>query len=756
MSNRMNFPRFLAVLLPAALFTASGGLVAGETSRLADLEAKDLVVLAGRKGYENFEEQLARYLGEIGSAAYRERKERLEAVSSREEYETYLEERRRSFLAGIGPFPKKTPLNAKSFGRIDCGGYLIEKVAFESRPGYVVTANLYIPRRHKPPWPVVLCPMGHWGGNQGKDFHYVQKRGAGLAGHGYLTLVFEPFGQGERRIYFDPALEKKTPLGWGTNQHAYLNYQLQLTGHNMANFFIWDGIRALDYLLGREGADSTRVAVTGASGGGSQTRIISAADPRVKAAIPVCANSHIGGDYHPGRGNPDGEQNVPGMSRYGIEYADQLIMSRANGILLMNASGDRGSIVSSVDMYNDIQGLFSRAGVDRRVDYRLIGSDHSYNRDFRETLYHWLNRLFGKEDEPGVEQPLEVLPTEKLNVTAAGTVEELSSETPLTLNRKYVEEIAPARMKLGSRADISALKKNLKDRMRALLQLEQMPKVVEAHSFGIERARDFTLEKVAISPEAGIRLPGVLLSPAAAETDSSVLLYIHERGKANGPAVIRRLVRSGRRVFALDVRGFRESPDPHPELGWTSNGERKYELIYGATEYDADYNAYCYQLQRSLFGMRAGDVLAAAAYLRSREDVDPDAVSICGYGDGALLALHAAVLDDKIETVALNRLLISFRSLATEPFWSHSPFLFITDVIAHYDVPELLAALAPGRVLVANAVDELRRPLDISRVRKSYEYSLQGYRAAGSQKNLWIGITADDLEFAEKAAALGR
>lgn len=752
MFKRGNISKILPAIIFLAMFFNSSR--AGEEQVGKELSAGDLLVLTGRTGFDNFEDQLSRYLGEIGTAAYHDRKERIEAVANPEDYKEYLQERRESFLAGIGPFPPRTPLNAKTYGQIDCGDYLIEKVVFESRPGYMVTANLFVPKSYSPPWPVVLCPMGHWGGNEGKDYHYVQKRGAGLASLGYLALVFEPFGQGERRIYYDPSLENRTPLGWATNQHAYLNYPLQLTGHNMANFFIWDGIRGIDYLLSRPGADSSRVAVTGASGGGSQTRIIAAVDRRVTAAVPVCANSHLGGGFRPGLGNPDGEQNVPGLSRYGIEFADQLIASSARSLLLLNASGDRNSVVSSVDMYNDISGLFERAGIDREISYRLIGSDHSYNRDFRETLYHWLNRQFGREHLPGVEEEIRLHSEGELNITASGTVAELGSETPLTLNRKFAEEIIPEKMELKTPADLTSFKAKLNKNIRQVLQLEESaggPRF-KARSLAEEQIDGFRIEKVVISPEEGIDLPGILIEPVNS-AGRSVTLYLHERGKANGVDVIRGLVEAGKRVFALDVRGWSERPDPHPELNWNSS-ERKYELIYGKEENDSRYNAYCYQLQRSLFGMRVKDVLSAVAYLRSRPDVDPDSVAACGWGDGAMLLLHAAVLDDRISSLALNRTLISFQALATEKLWSHSPFLFIHNVLAHYDVPELIAAMAGRRLLLAGTVDALRGPVEPEVVHREYAYAKEAFRLAGLQDSFRVAGALADEQFAGMAARL--
>ncbi|MFC1562667.1 acetylxylan esterase [candidate division KSB1 bacterium] len=750
---KFNFSYFILILIVTFLILTLYVPGWGGPSQLANLKEKDLIVLTGREGYDDFERQLERFLGNIGTERYRERKLRFDEIKTPAQFEEYRKERLSSFLAGIGPFPERTALNVKHYGRIDCGDYLIEKITYESRPNYLVTANLYVPARHSPPWPIVLCPHGH--SIEGRNANHVQQRCVALARRGYLTLTFDSFGQGERRSYFDPSLKWKSKIGKATDQHAYLNYQLHLTGHNMTNFFIWDGIRALDYLCSRDDVDNSRIAVTGCSGGGNQTRLITAADSRVKAAIPVVSNYYRGIDYRPGRGNPDGDQNVPGLVRYGIECVDQVIMSQATGVLIMNATGDRGTIMQSVNMFNEINDMFTRVCPDRIVSYRLIGDEHGYSRDYRENMYGWLNRHFGKNEETYIELPIKLRTDEELNITRSGTVEELGSETLLTLNRKYVDEVAPAPVKINSKKDFVAFKNDIRGKIRKLLNLKNFPYgSIQSKSFEILKGEDFTMEKIAFSSEEGIWIPGLFFTPRGNEPDeflkSPVVLYIHERGKANGLENIINLVMDGLRVFAIDARGFKEVPDPHPVLENIDNVQPERicsKLIYG--DRDSGCNAYCYQLEQSLFGMKLLDVMAAIDYLNQRSDVDSDNISIYGYGDGAMLALHAAVLDERIKTIGLNKTLISFRTLASEPFWSHSPFLFIHGILANYDVPELLTALGGREVMLANTVGALRQVLEEKYARESYNQPLKVFRILKAEKKLWIG-NMSDTDFAER------
>ncbi|MGQ9732279.1 MAG: alpha/beta hydrolase family protein, partial [Candidatus Zipacnadales bacterium] len=170
---------------------------------------------------------------------------------------------------GLDPLPQRTPLNARILGEIPRDGYRIQRVIFESRPGMIVTANVYVPDG-KGPFPLVLCPVGHW--SQGKNDPTPTARNRGLAKLGYITITYDPFGQEERNI---PG---------NSHQEAW---RLMLTGHCNMSIMVWDTVRALDYMLTRDDVDPMRIACTGASGGGLNTLYFSIVDDRLDVAVPV-------------------------------------------------------------------------------------------------------------------------------------------------------------------------------------------------------------------------------------------------------------------------------------------------------------------------------------------------------------------------------------------------------------------------------------------------------------------------------------
>jgi cephalosporin-C deacetylase-like acetyl esterase len=223
--------------------------------------------------FEDIRQMLPKYLNRRAHALLEERKRTVDKITTQKQVDERRAYVRKVMTEAVGGFPEKTPLNPRITGTLEKSDYKIEKVIFESRPSFYVTANLYLPKTGRAPYPAVLFPLGHEAGSKSHD--YWQYMLCSLAKKGYVALAWDPIGQGERAQIYDEDFED-LKLVRSTTEHSVLGVQCLLTGSNTAQYTIWDGIRALDYLLSRPEVDKSRVACTGNSGGGTHTAYLSA------------------------------------------------------------------------------------------------------------------------------------------------------------------------------------------------------------------------------------------------------------------------------------------------------------------------------------------------------------------------------------------------------------------------------------------------------------------------------------------------
>lgn len=246
-----------------------------------------------------------------------------DAVQSIEQLDARRKELRSKFIENLGGLPPSdAPLNPRNVGTIDCDGFKIEKIIFESRPKTYVTANLYVPDGITAPRGAVLFVCGHWPeAKHAPEYQIVCRY---LAKAGLVVLAQDPIGQGERFSYYEKSLGAAT-IESCCLEHDYAGWQSFALGFATARYFVHDSMRSIDYLMTRPEVDPDKIGVTGNSGGGTQTSLMMVCDPRVAAAAPTTFIMNREIYMHVG-GAQDQEQIWPGMTALGFDHEDILLM----------------------------------------------------------------------------------------------------------------------------------------------------------------------------------------------------------------------------------------------------------------------------------------------------------------------------------------------------------------------------------------------------------------------------------------------
>jgi dienelactone hydrolase len=354
--------------------------------------------------------------------------------TSKADWAKRAERVRRQILVsqGLWPMPTKTPLNAVIHGRVDRGEYTVEKVYFESAPGFFVTGNLYRPKNVTGKVPAVLFAHGHWrdarlsestddelrgeiatgqerfeeGGKSRFQSMCVQLARMGCVVWQWDMLSDSDSVQIPRQIVHDFAVQRpemNTVENWGL-------YSPQAEAHlqSIMGLQTWNGIRSLDFVLSLPEVDPERVAVTGASGGGTQTMILSAIDPRVKLSFPaVMVSTSMQG------GCTCENASLLRIGTGNVEFA-ALFAPKPLG---MTCANDWTKEMSTKG-FPELKQLYAFLGApDNVMLSRGEHFPHNYNAVSRSAFYTWLNRHFKLGfKEPVIERDYQRLSKDELSV----------------------------------------------------------------------------------------------------------------------------------------------------------------------------------------------------------------------------------------------------------------------------------------------------------------------------------------------------
>ncbi len=527
---------------------------------------------------------------------------------------------------GLWPLPEKTPLEAKVFGRVEREGYSVEKVYFQSHPGFYVAGNLYRPLgRGAGPFPGVLNPHGHWNTGRFADeaAGSIAARCIHFARQGLVAFSWDMVGYNDTQ-FARPA----RPAGDNTHRHFANDPTNQLWNINQMGLQTWNTIRALDFLLALPDVDANRVACTGESGGGTQTFMLGAVEERLAVQAPIVMVSHSmqGGCSC---------ENAPGLrvDYSNMEYAAQ---PAPRPQMFVAATGDwtRATLEIEGPSVRKAYQMFNAAAELRFVRYDF---DHNYNQTSREAVYGFFAQtlLHQGDGAPRKELAYTKEPDADLKVFPDGkrpanalTEEELIAY----LQKKTLDNLwtyAPVNPPLLDRYRAQML-----PAWKRSLQVEFVERGLMVQTDKITKAENYTATRLTIGRAGrGDRIPLLLLTPRRDSLRTMVVLahadgraaYLDAQGAPKGLA--QKLLQKNLSVLLLDT--FQTG-----EMAGTKSKPRDYFANF--------YTGY----NRTEVQERVQDLVTACAFAQAQSK--GRRVVLCGSGRAGLWAMLAAPAADAL------------------------------------------------------------------------------------------------------------
>lgn len=617
---------------------------------------------------------------------------------------------------GLWPEPQKTELNAVIHNRLEMDDYTIEAVYFESIPGHYVTGSLYRPNSGSGPFPVVLCPHGHWPDARFYDAteakarqyiadgaerfesaarNHIQARCVQLARMGCVAFFYDTTGNSDSvQLGHRPTKSEHldTREDWG-----FFGVQAELRLQNMMGLQTWNSIRAIDFLLQQPDIDSSRVGVTGASGGGTQSMIIAAIDERITAAMPcVMVSTAMQGGCTC--------ENAP-LMRIGQGNIDiaAAIAPRPLGI----TAADDWTRELQTKGYPQLKQLYEMLGHRNRLTAAFhTHFPHNYNHVNRTVMYSFFNRHFKLGfKEPVLEKDFKLLGKNELSVWNA----QHPAPTEISVGDSHeiqLLKIATAENKrlmsslvAGLEADPDSFQEAVGNGWRTILgrTIDQTGNVT------FEALQTSDSNNVSITAgqlnhtEAAEQLPAVIVRQDTQQS-RGVVVWVSANGKSglwNGDSLIdpvSKLVKKGFTVLSADLFGQGEFVTE----GETAEAQRMW-YQRGANETWKRFAGYTYGYNHCLFARRTHDILTMLKYAHSiAKDTD---VYLMGQGK---IAGPLALAATSQAGTSVHKTVVDLKGFEFQSVDSVTDPMFVPGSVKYLDVAGLLSICAPNAVWVAN------------------------------------------------------
>jgi len=568
--------------------------------------------------------------------------------------------RRRMLETLLHGWPKEwvdAPLKMEDLGLITAGpGYRIRKLRYEVVPGFYSPALLYEPELMRGKMPAIINVNGH--NEPGKALEWKQKRCINQALRGIISLNLEWIGFGELR----------------TSENAHwFSAHLELTGANAAGIFYLQMRKGLDYLWDHPNVDRARIGMTGLSGGGSQTIVLSGLDPRIRVAVPVAGDSGIESRIERASDVGDPEQNPSDMLTVADYTTYGAMRAPRPTLLIYNAEDDccfRAGMVRPY-VYDQVLPIFRLFGAEGKFRWYLNTDpgDHNYQIDNRQQSYRFFAEQFGLQ-EPGKEIPVDpqVKTPEELMVGLPP-----NNLTLLRLAKKMAADIHYAAP--PARGDKAAWRGDERTKLRTTLRyypvsVERAWPVTNTYGKGIETFSYILDFSNRLSANV------LTLSSLPARDGRIATIVLNDKGKKESGIPASEGVNRGDLVLALDVLGTGEGAPKPPA-----------------------YNRFAQMLATTgdrPLGMEAAQLIAVARWARQRFNVIAIRLETYGIRSQVIGQVTSAMEPDLLTQVIIRNGMLSLHHLLDAPVeYQDAPDLFCLDLLRNFDLTELKDLATP-------------------------------------------------------------
>ncbi len=670
----------------------------------------------------------------------------LEVPATKEEWAKRADVVRKQVLVsqGLWPMPTKGPLTPVIHGKVDRDDFTVERVYFESAPGFFVTGSLFKPKGKKGPFAGVLCPHGHW--NNGRFYdageaavrqqivvgaerfensgrYPLQARCVQLARMGCVVFHYDMIGNADStqlshalvHRYADRRPEMEKANSWG-----FYSAQAESRLQSVMGLQTLDSVAALDFMLSLKDIDPNRIGVTGASGGGTQTFILSAIDPRVTAQFPaVMVSTGMQG------GCTCENCSLLRVNTGNIELAG-LFAPKPLG---MAAADDWTKEIMTKGMPELVK-LYEMLGAKDNVKTTaLLHYPHNYNQPSRAAMYSWFNKhlKLGFQD-PIVEGDFQPLSIAELTVFDSDHPKPPSGddfERSLTKTLAADDEKQLAALTPTDAKSLTKFREVVGTGWKALIGRE-MPAAsgIEIEQFKKEdRGTYFFLTDVLRLKQHQEEVPVVFLHPKT--WNKQVVIWVDGAGKSglfnsdgSPKPEIKSLIDTGFSIMSLDVFGTGELVPEKAEL----------PLRNRKVNTNRQFAGFTYGYNHPLFAQRVHDILTLISFARGNDHGATKFHLVGLNGAGLWVAAAKAIAGPAIDRTAIDTAGFRFASLT-----EFDDPQFLPGAVKYGDVPALLA-LSAGSDLWLSGEKEMPKLLRASSVAAEGSATLTHFAGEGAAK----------------------